>query len=78
MASWAYRGTMSDTNTPNDNLGTDGTIPNTEDGIAVGHDPDGSHFNPEEEDAGSYTDTEGDDRADRPAESSGSYTDVDE
>ena len=30
-------------------LGTDGTIPNTEDGIAVGHDPDGSHFNPEED-----------------------------
>ncbi|WP_291043187.1 hypothetical protein [Herbiconiux sp.] len=31
------------------NLGDDGTIPNSENGIAVGHDPDGSHFNPEEE-----------------------------
>ncbi|MCJ1688571.1 hypothetical protein [Rathayibacter sp. VKM Ac-2927] len=39
---------MSDTT---DNLGTDGTIPNTPDGIAVGHDPNGSHFNPEEDDA---------------------------
>ncbi|RFA22366.1 hypothetical protein [Subtercola boreus] len=37
---------MSDTN-----LGTDGTIPNSEDGLAVGHVPDGSHFNPEEEGA---------------------------
>ena len=63
---------MSDTN-----LGTDGTIPNSEDGLAVGHVPDGSHFNPEEE-QGSYTDTEGDDREDRPAEQSGSYTDTDE
>lgn len=31
------------------NLGEDGTIPNSDDGIAVGHDPDGSHFNQEEE-----------------------------
>jgi len=31
------------------NLGSDGTIPNTDDGIAVGHDPDGSHFNHEED-----------------------------
>lgn len=32
------------------NLGKDGTIPNSDTGIAVGHDPDGSHFNQEEED----------------------------
>ncbi|MDF2443317.1 MAG: hypothetical protein JWR01_1520 [Subtercola sp.] len=86
----AYRETMSDTN-----IGTDGTIPNSDDGIAVGHDPDGSHFNPEEEsgpattpattapttgeeESGSYTDTEGDDREDRPAEQDGTYTDADE
>ena len=31
------------------NLGSDGTIPNSDKGIAVGHDPDGSHFNPEED-----------------------------
>lgn len=31
------------------NLGADGTIPNTDTGIAVGHDPDGSNFNPEED-----------------------------
>ena len=31
------------------NLGKDGTIPNSDDGLAVGHDPDGSHFNQEEE-----------------------------
>ncbi|WP_066039303.1 hypothetical protein [Herbiconiux solani] len=31
------------------NLGSDGTIPNSDTGIAVGHDPDGSHFNPEED-----------------------------
>jgi hypothetical protein len=30
-------------------LGSEGTIPNTEDGIAIGHDPDGSTFEPEEE-----------------------------
>lgn len=30
-------------------LGKDGTIPDSPDGIAVGHDPDGSHFNPEED-----------------------------
>lgn len=30
-------------------LGTDGTIPDSENGIALGHDPDGSHFNPEED-----------------------------
>ncbi|RFA08619.1 hypothetical protein B7R54_04775 [Subtercola boreus] len=73
---------MSDTN-----LGTDGTIPNSEDGIAVGHVPDGSHFNPEEEagsaaagdeESGTYTDAEGDDREDRPAEKDGTYTDADE
>jgi hypothetical protein len=32
-----------------DNLGTEGTIPNSTDGIALGHDPEGSHFNPEED-----------------------------
>ncbi|RFA16141.1 hypothetical protein B7R22_04220 [Subtercola boreus] len=77
---------MSDTN-----IGTGGTIPNSDDGLAVGHVPDGSHFNPEEEsgpattpastageESGSYTDTEGDDREDRPAEHDGTYTEADE
>ncbi|MEA9983930.1 MULTISPECIES: hypothetical protein [Subtercola] len=80
---------MSDSN-EKPNLGTDGTIPNTDDGLAVGHDPEGSHFNPEEDASagvtpmaasrtgeGSYTDTEGDDREDRPAEADGSYTESD-
>jgi len=31
------------------NLGKDGTIPYHEDGIAVGHDPEASNFNPEED-----------------------------
>ena len=31
------------------NLGQDGTIPNSETGIALGHDPDGSNFNQEED-----------------------------
>jgi hypothetical protein len=30
-------------------LGSDGTIPNTENGIAIGHDPEGSTFEPEED-----------------------------
>ncbi|NQX28284.1 hypothetical protein HQQ81_13125 [Microbacteriaceae bacterium VKM Ac-2854] len=44
------------------NLGQDGTIPDSDDGIAVGHVPDGSHFNPEEEgeDTSSLPDGEGD------------------
>lgn len=62
----AYGGNMSDKN-----LGTDGTIPNSDDGIAVGHDPDGSHFNPEEEEETPTTSSTRD-------EESGSYTDVDE
>jgi hypothetical protein len=33
-----------------DGLGEDGTIPNEPDGIAVGHQGDDSHFNPEEDD----------------------------
>ncbi|MEF2978534.1 hypothetical protein [Subtercola sp. YIM 133946] len=37
------------------NLGGDSTIPNTDDGIAVGHDPEGSHFNPEEDNTGGDT-----------------------
>lgn len=41
-----------------DNLGTDGTIPNNPDGIAVGHDPDGSHFNSEEDDTTTPGDTD--------------------
>ncbi|MFB2586653.1 hypothetical protein [Herbiconiux liukaitaii] len=44
------------------NLGGDGTIPNSDTGIALGHDPDGSHFNPEEEDgdaADTADDTDG-------------------
>ncbi|WP_290803789.1 hypothetical protein [Herbiconiux sp.] len=44
---------MSDVDQPGTdgpNLGKDGTIPNSDTGIAVGHDPDGSHFNQEEED----------------------------
>jgi hypothetical protein len=32
-----------------DGLGTDGTIPQTDDGIAVGFDPEGTTFEPEEE-----------------------------
>lgn len=32
-----------------DGLGEDGTIPNEPDGIAVGHQGDDSHFNPEED-----------------------------
>lgn len=32
-----------------DGLGENQTIPNTEDGIALGHDPDGSNFNQEED-----------------------------
>lgn len=44
---------MSDTSkhpeTDGPELGDDGTIPNSEDGLAVGHDPDGSHFNQEED-----------------------------
>jgi hypothetical protein len=42
---------MTDDSYPTDgpDLGKDGTIPNTDDGIALGHDPDGSHFNPEED-----------------------------
>ena len=30
-------------------VGKDGTIPNTPDGIAVGRDPEGSNFEPEED-----------------------------
>jgi hypothetical protein len=46
---------MSNTNIPDQagddkpDLGTDGTIPNSDDGIAVGHDPEKSNFNPEED-----------------------------
>jgi len=46
---------MSDTNIPDEagdekpDLGTDGTIPNSDDGIAVGHNPEPSNFNPEED-----------------------------
>ncbi|GLK18009.1 hypothetical protein [Herbiconiux flava] len=32
-----------------ENLGGDKTIPNDPNGLAAGHDPDGSHFNPEED-----------------------------
>ncbi|MBF4574181.1 hypothetical protein ITJ64_16850 [Herbiconiux sp. VKM Ac-1786] len=32
-----------------ENLGDDKTIPNDPNGLAAGHDPDGSHFNPEED-----------------------------
>jgi hypothetical protein len=32
-----------------DGLGTDGTIPPTDDGIAIGFDPEGTTFEPEEE-----------------------------
>lgn len=48
------------------NLGQDGTIPDSDDGIAVGHVPDGSHFNPEEEgeDTSSLPEDEGDSEAD--------------
>lgn len=41
---------MSTTDDTADGLGTDGTIPNSPDGLAAGHDPNGSHFNPEEDD----------------------------
>ncbi|MGO2749644.1 MAG: hypothetical protein ACTIA6_06295 [Pseudoclavibacter sp.] len=30
-------------------LGEDGTIPNSDDGVAVGYDPDASTFEPEED-----------------------------
>jgi len=40
----------SDGTTKPDGLGEDGTIPNEPDGIAVGHQGDDSHFNPEEDD----------------------------
>ncbi|WP_165909186.1 MULTISPECIES: hypothetical protein [unclassified Rathayibacter] len=40
---------MSTTHDTTDGLGTDGTIPNSPDGLAVGYDPNGSHFNPEED-----------------------------
>jgi hypothetical protein len=48
---------MTDTNIPaqagdeKPNLGEDGTIPNSDDGIAVGHTPEASNFNPEEDEA---------------------------
>lgn len=32
-----------------DGLGENQTIPNSEDGLAVGHDPDASNFNQEED-----------------------------
>ena len=41
---------MSTTDDTTNGLGSDGTIPNSPDGLAVGHDPNGSHFNPEEDD----------------------------
>lgn len=51
--------------TEGEKLGTDGTIPNSPDGIALGHGGD-SHFNPEE-DGGATDPDEGD--ADAPSES---------
>lgn len=43
-------GNDSEGTTKPDGLGEDGTIPNEPDGIAVGHQGDDSHFNPEEDD----------------------------
>ncbi|WP_440710615.1 hypothetical protein [Herbiconiux sp. YIM B11900] len=53
----SHDGDSKATGTDGQGLGKDGTIPDSPDGIAVGHDPDGSHFNPEE-------DTDGADDAD--------------
>lgn len=36
-------------NTAGSGLGEDGTIPDSDDGLAVGHVPDGSNFNHEED-----------------------------
>jgi len=41
--------TNADTETDPPTVGKDGTIPNTPDGIAIGRDPRGSNFNPEED-----------------------------
>lgn len=38
-----------DSDTKDEGLGSDGTIPQTDDGIAVGFDPEGTTFEPEEE-----------------------------
>jgi hypothetical protein len=45
----SHDGDSKATGTDGQGLGKDGTIPDSPDGIAVGHDPDGSHFNPEED-----------------------------
>jgi hypothetical protein len=41
--------TMNSDTSKDDGLGTDGTIPPTDDGIALGFDPEGTTFEPEEE-----------------------------
>ena len=44
---------MSDEGTAGgEGLGKDGTIPDDPNGLAAGHVPDGSHFNPEEDPVG--------------------------
>ncbi|WP_213815495.1 hypothetical protein [Glaciihabitans sp. dw_435] len=48
------------------NLGKDGTIPNSDDGIAVGHDPEKSNFNPEEDQQVDVDVDESDDDAGNP------------
>lgn len=40
---------MSNDKGSEDGLGSEGTIPNTDDGIALGHDPEATTFEPEEE-----------------------------